>query len=675
MRKRSRSKAPWILLAAVAALVALLYMFRDSAALLWTEFSVKRTPHASIELVVFDQSGHRLSSVDFFRTWRPTLIVRDHTGAVCSGQQYGLGAPRIAIPAAEPMSFELLWPVSGFGKVLLSADNAGRGYRVSAGAYTRIELIPELARSRLAELERWIANHNQGHPTEAAAQTIAFARRQLARVDAATNPRERATLALPALRAALQASEQEVLAEASGAIAEHRSGSLLIKIIDPHGTEVRDAKIRITQTRPEFLFGVGTYGGYPTETVARLKQLGVSYASLDLNWPKLEPRAGVYAFDQFDSSFNLAGLKEDGFVLRARGPTADSEAATPSYIAPLRGNSSALRLAIPTQLAPIIKHYKDIVDVWQIEQDDAAWAGLGLDDAGIADVIKVIAAEIRKDAPNAQIMIDIVRPLGDDVAAKYYPRLPGFGVPGATARDPYIGLKHFSSAGIHYDLIGLEFCCGASPERAGPRVPPPTIDLFRFARELERWSDLGKPLQITGLAAGSDGGGTGWWHASPDEATQADYLSGAVTIAYANPRVQALNWSSLFDTEAPIGAGLIDRAKRPKPAYDRLSSLLNGWRSGGEVTTGTDGVASFQGAPGDYRLSAQVDSDSVAGTAHIHQNANDVALMSITTLAPLPTPGPTPSAEMAAPGQDMLQSPTLPEPFVLEPPPLEPPAP
>src|SRR5208282_1454594 len=109
---------------------------------------------------------------------------------VCFGVQCGLGTPRLAIPAAEPVSFELLWPVSGFGKVLLSADNGGHGYRVSAGAYTRIELMPELARSRLAELERWISHHNQGHPVaDDVAQALAFARRQLARVDAVRDPR------------------------------------------------------------------------------------------------------------------------------------------------------------------------------------------------------------------------------------------------------------------------------------------------------------------------------------------------------------------------------------------------------------------------------------------------------------------------------------------------------
>jgi len=672
--KGSRFTAVGILLAVTAgALAVLLYLFRDREALFRNGLAAARMPHASIEVIAFDQHGRRLNSLDFFRTWRPTLIVRDHSGAVCMGIQYGMTAPRLAVPAAEPVTLELLWPVSGFGKVLLSADNAGRGYRVSAGAYTRIELMPELARSRIVELEQWVAHHNQSHPIpDEVVQQLAFARRQLARVDAIRDPRERASLAMPALRAALQGSEQAVLADDSSAIAERRSGNLLVKVIDPHGTEVPQVKIQIAQMRPEFLFGIATgKRGYPPEVVARLKQLGLNYAPLDLKWAELEPRAGVYAFDSFDRRFNPAGLKHDGFVLRARGLTASETSPLPN-IAAMRGNLRALVVAIPAQLVPIVDHYKDLVDVWQIEQDASAWAGLGLSDAGITEVIKAVIAEIRKQAPDARIMINVVAPFGQDVAAQYNRKL--LGLPdtfGKGARDPYFALQHLTSAGVTYDLIGLEFCCGGFSGREDWSIQPPAIDLFRFARELERWSSFAKPLQIGGLAAGSGVSVNSWWHASPDEGTQADYMADAAIIAYADPKVQAITWPALFDSEARIpGGGLIDRAKRPKAAYDRLSALLSGWRSTGNVTTGSDGLASFQGTPGDYRLTAQVTPEPIEGTARIHQNASDVAIMSTTTIVPLPMPSPLPPNGMENPGdQGMAQSPGTPEPFILEPPP------
>ena len=257
--------------------------------------------------------------------------------------------------------------------------------------------MPELARSRLAELERWISHHNQGHPVpDDVAQALAFARRQLARVDAAAAPRQRAALALPALRATLQASEQEVLAEASGAISEHRSGNLLIKVIDPHGTEIPEVKIRSLRRGPIPVWSRRPNRSYrPNRCAAQTAR--PDYASIDLSWPELEPRPASTPSISFDRRFNPAALKQDGFVLlRARGLTAASE----RRCRPTSRRARQLERTQPidsTQIAPIIKHYKDFVDVWQIEQDEAAWAGLGLDDAGTADIIKAVTAEIRKE--------------------------------------------------------------------------------------------------------------------------------------------------------------------------------------------------------------------------------------------------------------------------------------
>lgn len=551
---------------------------------------------------------------------------------------------------------------------------------MSAGAYTRIELLPELARSRLAQVERWIGAHNQGHAaTDDVAQALAFTRRQLARMDTVTDPKERSMLAVPALRAALQAGEQEVLVEASNSISERRSGKLLIKVIDRHGSGVPNIKIRVNETRTDFLFGVGTGNrGYDTDTIARLKQIGINYAGLDLNRLDLDPRTGVYAFEPFDRRFNPVALKQNGFILRARIPTVSFNAAITSYRNAAGDAASTPGHKLHAHLAPILKRYKDQVDIWQINASPAAWPGFNNDEAATAELIKAASERIRKDDTDGRIMLEVAAPLGEDVTARHYPGLFGSSrLAGLAAADPYTRIEFLTRAGVSYDLIGLQFDSGASMDNADSGLQPPVIDLFRFANELERYAKLGKPLRITGIAAassGPDGRGEGWWHAAADEGTQADYLAGAFTIAYANPRVQAIDWSALYDVDAVVAdTGLLDRSNRPKAAYDRMASLLTRWRSDGEVTTGSDGTASFQGPAGDYQLSARVDSAAVTGVAHIHQGAADVAIMSVPIeVAPTPPPVP-PSVNQEPP----LQTPEVPE--TPEPPeaiePFEPPSP
>src|SRR6266853_2425121 len=139
-----------------------LWLLSDYLVLSIFSVAASRVRHASIEVVAYDSGGRHLDSSEFMRTWFPNLIVRGNDGYAGLGFQYGVFRPRIAIPAGENVTFDILWPVPGFGKVLLTADNRGRGYKVSAGAYTRIELVPELARSRVEQIQRWIAEHNDG---------------------------------------------------------------------------------------------------------------------------------------------------------------------------------------------------------------------------------------------------------------------------------------------------------------------------------------------------------------------------------------------------------------------------------------------------------------------------------------------------------------------------------
>src|SRR6266849_2585882 len=160
MRRRSRRSRPILrVFLALASLVFLIFVFADYLTLLALTMAVSRTRHASIEIIAFDEVGKRLSSREFLRLTLPEIIVRDTSGAATFGFQYGLGAPRIAIPPGQAVSFDVAWTVPAFGRLMLTANNRGHGYKVSAGAYTRIELLPELARTRLQQLESWVADH------------------------------------------------------------------------------------------------------------------------------------------------------------------------------------------------------------------------------------------------------------------------------------------------------------------------------------------------------------------------------------------------------------------------------------------------------------------------------------------------------------------------------------
>lgn len=93
--------------------------------------------------------------------------------AVHDSQSYGRGweeaVPAFIVPIGQPVALHVLWQVSGFGLVLVHADNAGAGYRVAEqGDYIVVNFLPEAARTSISRLRRdYTAYSGQGYPLSA----------------------------------------------------------------------------------------------------------------------------------------------------------------------------------------------------------------------------------------------------------------------------------------------------------------------------------------------------------------------------------------------------------------------------------------------------------------------------------------------------------------------------
>ncbi len=617
-------------LAAVALVMAAGICFINQLALMGLSIWVARFDHADLRIDARNAGGAPLSSVEFFRTWRPALIARDSSGSPRLGVQHGLGPILVAIPPDETMSLEVLWPVPGFGKLLLRADNCGRGYRVARGAPLTIELVPELARSRIAAARRWIADHNGGVAASVdAARGLDAADTLMAQAASVRDAARRSIIAGRALAIALSASEAEVLAEARDSIRRNRRGRMIVEARDENHRPLPNLRVRVSQRRFDFLFGAFN-DGYDSDTIARMRAAGLNYATMYLSWARTEPRDGLFDFGAIDRGFDPAVLAAGGFTVRGHALVWMADAEMPSYMRPMRGDHAAIRSAVRRRVDAIVGHYGDRVQIWEANNEGhAAWAQWGLDRAAMIDVVKTAATEIRRLAPQSQIMINLALPLGEDVALKYYPFISqvSAGRISYLSTDPYGYAEQLLRADVPCDLIGLQFYNGGYVDVLG-REQVPAIDLFRFAEEIDRYSRLGKPIQITEIATPSatrGGPGESFWHQHAGVATQADYLEGVFTIAYGNPNVRGINWWDFYDNGAFVeSGGLFDHALHPKPAYARLKQLLAGWRSDGEVTTGADGRAVFEGAPGDYEISAVDGAPGASVTAHLGQEQTTV---------------------------------------------------
>jgi hypothetical protein len=234
-------------------------------------------------------------------------------------------------------------------------------------------------------------------------------------------------------------------------------------------------------------------------------------------------------------------------------------------------------------------------------------------------------------------MIEVTLPLGEDVALKDYPFIDAvsLGRIGAASTEPYRYLGDLAAAGVPYDILALQIYNGAWVNVAGG-VQVPAIDLFRFARVLDRYGEFGKPIQIAEIAVGSTSYGTAlesWWHARADQTTQADYLEGVFTLAYGNRNVQGINWWGFDDRYRFIeDGGIFDEAGEPKLAARRLATLLAGWRGDQRAVTDDDGWVSFAGPAGDYRITARAGADTISTALHVGEGATTTVVLNGTSV-------------------------------------------
>jgi hypothetical protein len=123
----------------------------------------------------------------------------------------------------------------------------------------------------------------------------------------------------------------------------------------------------------------------------------------------------------------------------------------------------------------------------------------------------------------------------------------------------------------------------------------------------ERFATFGVPLHVTEttiLSGPRDG--DKWGATTPElEEQQATETARFYTTLFSHPAVEAITWWDFADRFAWQGAaaGWLREDLSPKPVYDRMKQLIKGdWWTTMEGQTGEDGVFTFRGFYGDYRI-------------------------------------------------------------------------
>ena len=567
-------------------------------------------PVGSLVLKAFDENGTLMREKDF--GWQRNVYATDENGirvddrftmlqdSLSSSKNWdnSLRLPAVAVPLNHPRSINLLWPVPGFGKVMVLADNGGQGFSLARkGDVLIINLNYELARTQLVMLNRTLE--------ACAKQGCAIPEKLLAEVNSAgqffadasieKNDSERAILSNKALNCSLYAGEELEYQKSLRSIELNRKKDVTLKILDEAGKPISGAEVEYAQTSHDFFFGNwGTDRAWtPLKASQLMKDAGINYVALDFTWHITEPSDNGYA-DVYVPSGDLT-LQGHNVVWFTKGWDV-----TPSYLYPM--TFSQLKDEVDAHVSYVVKKHADRVQYWTlVNEAEGTWTNhwrLSLDQ--IVEIIDVSCKAARRANPMATIILNFAVPGGEAAGLKY-------GVTGETrGYVPFELLQRIVEKGVDFDIIGLQLYYGDIRQVDGPGHP--ARDALSVSRMLDWYAQFNKTIFITELSVPSkysayENFESGYWHALPSEETQSDWVRLLYTIAYSKPYVGCITWWDASDlgSFAKYG-GLTDSNGQPKLAYYALKGLIRAWTSEGVGDTDYDGILRFRGFTGNYRI-------------------------------------------------------------------------
>ncbi len=363
-------------------------------------------------------------------------------------------------------------------------------------------------------------------------------------------------LALPL--ASQSAEEEDIIRQAEQRIRAYRTAELTVFVVDAQEKPVEGVEVEIRQTRHAFLFGCNIFGWLqptPHECDLYREQFAalLNYATLPFYWSGYEPRPGQ---PQHASRETIARwCRERGITPKGHPLVWNHKAGTPEWLP--EDPAEVVRLS-NARVEEIVRRFQGLIEVWDVvnEAADPFRAGPDFQGAlteawrhfGKMSCAKEAFLIARRANSQATLLIndyrvdglyeEVLRQLTDDAGRPLY---------------DVIGIQSHMHGGVW-----------------------PTQKIWDVC---ERFARFGAPLHFTEVTILSGPRTPEGWNTTPEgEQKQAEEVERFYTVLFSHPAVEAITWWDFSDRFAwqNAPAGLLRKDLSPKPAYERLKSLIKG---------------------------------------------------------------------------------------------------
>ncbi|MBN1807394.1 MAG: endo-1,4-beta-xylanase [Sedimentisphaerales bacterium] len=476
--------------------------------------------------------------VDKFSLYGAYLFGGDGIGIRRAQISFKNGLIECKRPNLDTAGLALLWPIEGFGKVLLPTTclpERERPYNLNV----------EITRAKLMQIvnkrEDWLFFNNEDESEDICKEGQDLFIRAIQNI---SDPNQSSQLADDSLKKAIVFSE---------GLAIRQSESLFNARIESHG------------------FGRGCLGCRIAPKhisnplyVKRLLELFGS-VTIPINWAKIEQKKGVYDFSTIDACVNVLGKEK---VTLSAGPLlCFSKEYLPRWLH--RGGVSfeKIRETAYRFISEVVARYSGVIRAWCAISGLNVFNYFGFRFEQILEMTRAANMAVKQGSDRALKIIEISNPWGE-----YYATVPN-------SIPPIVYMDMVVQSGINFDAFGLKVRFGKN--QSGMHVR----DMMQISAILDSFAPIAKPLYITDVEVPSKNGGglqegkvAGIWHDEWNQSRQGQWIEQFYKIALSKQYVNSVTYSHLVDTKysSIANSGLLTADFEPKESYQMLKKLYDG---------------------------------------------------------------------------------------------------
>lgn len=339
-------------------------------------------------------------------------------------------------------------------------------------------------------------------------------------------------------------------------------------------------------------FGCGVGADLSTAEVRASLLANFDYLVLPTRWRQIEPQEQSLNWNPLDSWADWAFRNRLPILA---GPIVSFDhLVMPDWLYIVEHDYESLRDLLYEYTQRLVTRYRSVVTLWNVVSGIHINEHFTLNLEQLMDLTRMAVLLVKKMQPNAKVLVEIAQPFGEYYAANQ------------RSIPPLMYADMVLQSGIPIDAFGVKMLMGRASDGCYTR------DLMQISSLLDRFSGMGKPVHVTGVAVPShpingaeatDGAeipaeiddpddslgalqdeqasapcSGGCWRRPWSQQVQSHWLQAFYNIALSKPYIESVAWLDLADhaqSDLPY-SGLAAADLKTKQAFHRIIALRKG---------------------------------------------------------------------------------------------------